>query len=93
MHKLVSLVALLVLVSPPLGGQAEDSKTQTTQPQAGGSQSLQDLRDLTAGKTALITDSEDIEAMAKSLQGVELDTAISLDQKASQGIKEVDAAI
>jgi hypothetical protein len=96
MQELVSLVALVVLMWPAFSRQTGDSKSQTTQSQAADTQSSQDLRDLTARKTALLTDSQDLEAMAQSLNGVqggEFSTAMSLDEKASQGIMEVDAAI
>lgn len=96
MQKLVSLVALVVLMSPAFGRLAGNSESQTTQSQAVDTQSSQDLRDLTARKTALLTDSADLEAMAQSLKGAqdpEFGIAMSLDETAHRGIIEVDATI
>jgi hypothetical protein len=48
---------------------------------------------LAARKKALLSESGDLEEMEKSLNGIEMDTANSIDEKAGQGVMEVDAAL
>ncbi len=49
--------------------------------------------DLAARKKALLSEAADLEEMEKSLTGVEMDTASSIDEKAGQGVMEVDATL
>src|SRR5689334_5068211 len=48
--------------------------------------------DLGTKKTALLNISSDLEEMMKSLQGSEIETALSIDQRATYGIMYLDAA-
>ena len=50
-------------------------------------------RDMAARKKALISEEDDLEAMAKSLSGMELDSVLSIDQKAGQGVMQLDATL
>jgi hypothetical protein len=82
----VILGAVLFAALPKrLGGQAGDS------PQ--NSASFPDERDLAAKKKTLLSESTDLEEMGKSLKGPDFDTALHVDQKAQQGIMELDSAL
>ena len=47
--------------------------------------------DLKARKNMLLTESSDLEGMAKSLNGTESSVALSIDEKIGQGVMEIDA--
>jgi hypothetical protein len=78
-------VVLFAALPRRLGGQAGDS------PQ--NSASFPDERDLAAKKKTLLSESTDLEEMGKSLKGRNFDTALRVDQKAQQGIMELDSAL
>src|ERR1700732_1632512 len=83
--------AVLVTVFPTrLGGQASDSQSQTASP------SLPNELAIVARRKALFTDSTDLGELAKSVQnnqGIEFQTVMQLDQKATLGIGELDSAV
>jgi hypothetical protein len=77
---------LLVALPKRLGGQVGESQLQNPA-------SFPDERDLAAKKKTLLSESTDLEEMAKSLKGPDFDTALQVDDKAQQGVMELDAAI
>jgi hypothetical protein len=79
---------LLTAFPKRLGGQAESPQTPATGPAV-----LPSGSGLEARKKALQNDSTDLEAITKSLSGAEFNAALSIDQKASLGTMEVDAAL
>jgi hypothetical protein len=82
----VILGAVLFVALPKrLGGQANSL------PQ--NSASSPDERDLAAKKNTLLSESTDLEAMAKSLKGPDFEAALEVDTKAQHGVMELDAAI
>jgi hypothetical protein len=91
---LVASAALYLVsfaTSPRLNAQAGVAQPQITRSQAVESAASDNERDIAARKKALLSESSDLEEIAKTLKGTELDTALSLDSKASQGAMELDA--
>jgi hypothetical protein len=78
-------VILLAGFPKRLGGQAGNAQSQDS--------SLLSERDVAARKAALMNDTTDLEAMARSLNGTEFSTALEIDSKGQQGIMELDAAL
>jgi hypothetical protein len=83
-HAIVLGVVLVVAFAKPLAGQAGDSREQDSQAQP-------NERDVAAMKKVLLSESTDMEEIAKSLNGSESETAILLDGKAQYGVMELDA--
>lgn len=79
--------------SPQLNAQTGVAQPQIKQSQAAESTASDNERDIAARKKALLSESSDIEKMAKTLKGTELETALSLDSKATQGAMELDAVV
>jgi hypothetical protein len=88
------LIGLVVLgtfsFAPSSIGQTRDSQVPTA-----NSPSPSEVieRDIAARKQALLNESNDLEEMAKSLNGSEFQAALQLDEKAGQGVMELDATI
>ena len=94
-RRLVASAALSLVsfaTSFRLSAQTSVAQPQGKQTQATVSTALNNERDIEARKKALLDESSDLEEVAKSLTGTELDTALSLDRKASQGAVDLDAA-
>jgi hypothetical protein len=91
---LLGLVALYLVssaTSPLLNAQTEAAQPQITQSQMVESAASGNERDIAARKKALLSESSDLEEMAKTLSGTEFDVNSSLDARASQGAMELDA--
>jgi hypothetical protein len=85
---LVGLVTLLLGAFPPLGGgQAEKAQPQTSQPP------VDYERDIASRKKTLLGEASDLDEMAKSLQGTELNAVLRVDEKAGHGVMELDATL
>jgi hypothetical protein len=78
-------VVLFVALPKRLGGQA-NSRPQNYA-------SFPDERDLAARKNTLLSESTDLQAMAKSLKSPDFDAALEVDTKAQHAVMELDAAI
>ena len=92
---LIALVALYLVsfaTSSQLNAQTGIAQAQITQSQMAESAASDNERDIAARKKALLSESSDLGEMEKTLRGTEFDAALSLDQKASQGAMELDAA-
>jgi hypothetical protein len=76
-----------------LGGQAGDSQSHTAQSPTTDSPKLANERDIATRKKALLDETTDLEAMAKSVTGVEFDAAMNLDREAGEGVMELDATL
>ena len=82
----VILGAVLFAALPGrLGGQAGDSPQNAA--------SFPDERDLAARKKAVLSESTDLEEMAKSLKGPDFEAASQMDVKAQMAAMELDAAL
>jgi hypothetical protein len=82
----VILGAVLFIALPKrLGGQA-NSRPQNYA-------SFPDEGDLEAKKNTLLSESTDLEAMAKSLKGPDFEAEMQVDTKAQHGVMELDAAV
>jgi hypothetical protein len=93
MHRSLLVVLLVVTafgssILPRPSGQAN---SQAPKPEVSPLESMQ--RDLAASKKALLSEATDLDEMGKSLRGVEGDTALSIDNKAGQGVMEIDATL
>ena len=82
------LCTVVLLVFPhPLSGQGSEAHAQAP------SSPLQNAHDIEVLKKALLTDSSDLEEVAHFLKGTELEMVLQINEKASQGAMELDAAI
>jgi hypothetical protein len=79
---------LLVAFPKRLGGQAGGTQSQASSPVTSPNE-----RDVAAMKQALINDATDLEGMAKSLGGTELSSVLAIDEKAHEGVMEMDASL
>ena len=82
----VTLGAVLFVALPKrIGGQANSLPQNYA--------SFPDERDLVAKKKTLLSESTDLQEMAKSLKSPDLDAALEVDTKAQHGFMELDAAL
>lgn len=99
MHPQLLIVLVVLCTFPPdLFPPLLDAQAGAPQPQAARSQTADsppspNERYIAARKKALTNDSADMEEMAKSLRGTEMEAALELDQKAGQGVLELDAVL
>ena len=84
---LILCIVVLLLFPHPLSGQGSEAHPQAASP------SLPNASDIEALKKALLTDSSDLEEVAHFLKGTELEMVLQINEKASQGAMELDAAI
>jgi hypothetical protein len=86
----MTALVLLFVFLPAIHAQDAATKTQNQDaPEIVAKKAVE--ADLIARKENLITQSGDLESIAKSLHGVDIDNALAIDQRASQGMAYLDA--
>jgi hypothetical protein len=84
----VVLGAVLSVAFPPLGvGQAEKAQPQTSQPP------VDYERDIASRKKTLLSESSDLDEIAKSLRPLDSEAALRISRKATDGVMELDATL
>jgi hypothetical protein len=83
------LLALVVSISSYTLGQVADAKPSADQADLAARKTAQ--TDLGKSKKTLLDLSSDLEGMAGSLRGVDVDNALAIDQRATFGVTYVDA--
>jgi hypothetical protein len=91
-RSLLSCLILLSATSEVLQPRTVHSQA-APQSQGADSATLVLLRDLASKKEQLLRESGDLENMAKSLGGSEVDATLELDRKASQGTMALDSLL
>lgn len=93
MHRnvFVTLVVTVLCFSPWTTQLCGQANSPVPKPEVSPFDAMQ--HDIAARKAALLTEENDLQAMANSLSGTDLSTVLSVDQKAGQGVMELDATL